>query len=486
MKCKQFTTVAAHGKGIPFAWELPVTLEADEAHHVENGVINLYPRIQYQKIDGFGAAMTETSAYLFSKMDPDTRAAALKKYFGPGSNQVTFLRMSVDSCDYSLEEYQAVADPLNDPDFETFTLGRDRKYTLPMLKEALALADQPVQVLLAPWSPPAAWKTPPARPKNDAATYGGFFSQQIDYDTPSRCNGGSLKPEHYGDWARYLVKFVQAYLDEGVPVTMLSLQNESVAATNWDSCVWEASALKTFLRDHLYPEMVKGGLSDKVGLYIWDHNKERMLEYAEVILDEETDPMVEGIAFHWYSGDHFEAVKMTSELYPGKVLYMDECCGLHMPGRTSMIPMFADGRTPEDVEYEDAVAYAHDIIGNFNAGTNRWTEWNLCVDKDGGPRHVPGGFTAGMIADDDGGFATNLTYDYIGHFSRYIQPGAVRIGMSRCDDKVDVLAAQNPDGSLAVALLNRETVGQKYVIRLNGRLIRVTLPERSMTTLVIE
>ena len=123
MKCKQYTTVAAHGKGIPFTWELPVTLEADEARHVENGVINLYPRIQYQRIDGFGAAMTETSAYLFSKMDPETRAAALKKYFGPGSNQVTFLRMSVDSCDYSLEEYQAVADPLNDPDFEMpFTL----------------------------------------------------------------------------------------------------------------------------------------------------------------------------------------------------------------------------------------------------------------------------------------------------------------------------------------------------------------------------
>ena len=486
MKCTQNTTVAANGTGVSFTKEVPVTPEADEARHVENGVINIYPQVRYQTIDGFGGAMTETSAYLFSKMDQETRTAALKKFFGPDSTQTVFLRMSVDSCDYSLEEYQAVSDPIADPELRTFSLARDRKYIIPMMKEALALATQPVQVLLAPWSPPAAWKTPPARPKDDAATYGGFMNHQIDYDTPSRCNGGSLKPEFYGAWASYLVKFVQAYLDEGIPATMLSLQNESVAATNWDSCVWTAEELKVFLRDHLYPEMVKAGLSDQVGLYIWDHNKERMLEYASVILDEETDKMVKGIAFHWYSGDHFEAVKMTADAYPDKVLFLDECCGLHMPGRTSMLPMFGDSKTPEDADYEDAVAFAHDIIGNFNAGTHRWADWNLCVDQDGGPRHVPGGFTARMIVDEKGGFSTNLTYDYVDHFSRYIKPGAVRIGSSRCDDKVEALTVQNPDGTMIAALLNRENCGLKYAIRINGKLIRISLPERSMTTLVIE
>ena len=99
-------------------------------------------------------------------------------------------------------------------------------------------------------------------------------------------------------------------------MTMLSLQNESIAATNWDSCVWTAEEQKTFLRDHLYPEMEKADLADKVGLYIWDHNKERVLEWTRDVLDEITRPMVAGVAFHWYSGDHFEAVKMDGRAVP--------------------------------------------------------------------------------------------------------------------------------------------------------------------------
>ena len=499
MKAKITTTFAANGKGYPVTKDLPVTIEADEERHVENGVLNIYPQIRYQKIEGFGAAMTETSAYLFSQMDEATRKEALGKYFGDDSNQLTFLRMSIDSCDYSLEEYQAVDDPTADPELKTFNLDRDHIYTLPMMKEALALAKQPIQVLLAPWSPPAVLKTPPAAPKNDAATYGAaagpfaaMMGGQIDYTKPQRCNGGSLKHEYYGIWAKYLVKFTQAYLDEGIPVTMLSLQNESVAATTWDSCVWEAEELKTFLKDYVYPEMEKAGLTDKVGIYIWDHNKERMLEYAEVIIDDETDHMIEGIAFHWYSGDHFEAVQMTHELYPDKVLFMDECCVLHQPGMPGIADMIAGmigggiSKAAETQDYEDAVAYAHDIIGNFNAGTNRWEEWNLCVDEQGGPRHVPSGFGAGMIVHPDYSFDTNLTYDYIGHFSRYIKPGAVRIGSSRCDDKVEMLTAQNPDGSIAVVLLNKNDKDVNYTIRIQGKLIRILLPARTISTMEIE
>lgn len=95
----------------------------------------------------------------------------------------------------------------------------------------------------------------------------------VDYDTPSRCNGGSLKPEFYPAWAKYLVKYIQAYLAEGLPVTMLSVQNETVAATSWDSCVWTSLEQKTFLRDHLYPAMKKAGLTDQVKVFIWDHIK---------------------------------------------------------------------------------------------------------------------------------------------------------------------------------------------------------------------
>ncbi len=492
MQCEQIITYSANGKAYPESFTIPVTAEADEPRHLESGVLNIYPDITYQTIEGFGGAMTETSAWLFSQMDEATRHEALKAFFGEHGNHMKFLRVHMDSCDYSLEEYTAVDDPMADPDFETFSLKRDKKYILPVLKEALAMSSEPLSVLLSPWSPPACWKTPPARPKNDAAVYGGLpesMMPKIDYDTPSRCNGGSLKPEYYSSWAKYLVKFVNAYLDEGIPVTMMSIQNESIAATNWDSCVWTAAEQKTFLRDFLYPEFEAAGLVGKVGIYIWDHNKERVLEYAMDIIDEVTDKMVEGLAFHWYSGDHFEAVAMAGQKYPDKVLMLSECCGLHMPGRTGFMEMMGFGgsnKTPETVEYEDAVAYAHDIIGNLNSGMNRWIDWNLCVDKDGGPRHVPGGFTACMIVNDDYSFRKNLTYDFIGHFSRYIVPGARRIGFSRCDDRVEMTAAKNPDGSIAAVILNKTNEDQAYAIRICGQVIRIKTPARSLSTVVIK
>ena len=222
-----------------------------------------------------------------------------------------------------------------------------------------------------------------------------------------------------------------------------------------------------------------------MGIYIWDHNKERVLDYATDIIDSATDSMIEGLAFHWYSGDHFEAVEMAGRKYPGKVLMMSECCGLHMPGRVGFMGFGGGGKTPETVEYEDAVAYAHDIIGNLNAGMNRWIDWNLCVDKNGGPRHVPGGFTACMIVNDDYSYRTNLTYDYIGHFSKYILPGAMRIGCSRCDDKVEMTAAKNPDGSIAAVVLNKQDEDQKYAIRIQGQVIRIKAPARTLSTIVI-
>jgi glucosylceramidase len=208
MKCIQTTTFAANGQAIRAVNELVFTPEADEPRQVESQVLDLYPDVEYQSIEGFGGAMTESSASLFSGMDAATRKAALLKYFGP-EGWVSFVRTHVDSCDFALSEYQAVADPIADPELKTFTIDRDRKYIIPMLKEAIALSPRPVSVLLSPWSPPAQWKTENAAPKNDASVYGGasaFFGGRKEWS--GRTFGGSLKHEYYGPWATYLVKYV--------------------------------------------------------------------------------------------------------------------------------------------------------------------------------------------------------------------------------------------------------------------------------------
>ncbi len=490
MKATQVTTFAVNGQTFSKTLEIPVTLEADETRHLESNVLNLYPDITFQTIEGFGGAITESVASLMETMSPQTRKEFLNEYFSPEGNRYKFIRMPIDSCDYSLEEHAAVADPMADPEFKTFSIDRDLRYGIRAMKEAMEISPEPLSILLSPWSPPACWKTPPAKPKNDASVYGGdFFSSMmppVDYEKPQRCNGGSLKPEHYGDWARYLVKYMKAYLDEGLPVTMLSVQNETVAATNWDSCVWTAQEQKTFLRDHLYPEMEKAGLAGKIQIFIWDHNKERLLEYAREIIDETTDHMVDGIAFHWYSGDHFDAVDIAQRLFPGKVLMSSECCCLHVPGQKSFFASLSgDSTTPETIEFQDAQAYAHDMIGDLNAGMHRWIDWNLCVDKNGGPRHVPGGFTGPIVVNEDGTFRKTITFDYIGHFSKYILPGAVRIASTRCDSITEMVAAKNPDNSLALVLLNRSALDKAYAIRLNGHVIRVTVPAQTISTVQI-
>ena len=224
---------------------------------------------------------------------------------------------------------------------------------------------------------------------------------------------------------------------------MMTLQNETIAATNWDSCVWTAQEQKIFLKDHLYPVFKEAGLVDTVGLYIWDHNKERVVEFSREVIDEETARMIEGIAFHWYSGDHFESLGMAHDLFPNLKLMSSECCALHPPGQTNMFAALLGmgGPSIAEVEYEDTAAYGHDIIGNLNNGMNRWIDWNLCVDKNGGPRHVSSGFGAPICA--------------------------------------------NEDGSLAVILLNRGHADVSYAIRMNGQIIRITLPAKTISTVCI-
>lgn len=492
MNAKQITTYAIGGKAIVEERILSVTSEADEAKHLESNVINLYPDLTFQEIEGFGGALTDTVGYLYSKMNETDKKQFLEDHFGKDGQHYRFIRMHMDSCDYSLEEYQAVVDPIADPELTTFSIERDRTYMIPLLKDAMAMTVEPFSVLLSPWSPPKQWKTPPARPKNDASVYGaGFdlsaFTPEIDYNTPSRCHGGSLKKEYYRSWALYLAKYVQAYLDEGIPVTMMTLQNETIAATNWDSCVWSAKEQKAFLKDHLYPVFKEACLTDTVGLYIWDHNKERVVEFAREMIDDETAGMIEGIAFHWYSGDHFESLAMARTLFPNKKLMGSECCALHPPGKTSPFAALSgvNGPSIAEVEYEDAAAYGHDIIGDLNNGMNRWIDWNLCVDKNGGPRHVSSGFGAPVCANEDGTYRKLLTYHYIGHFSRFLLPGAKRIGHSRCDDKAELTAAKNPDGSLAVVLLNRGQADVSCAIRMDGQIIRITLPSKTISTICI-
>lgn len=487
----------ANGRILPQESHLEWIDEATLPKAVEASVIGLYPDYVFQTVQGWGCAMTEASCYLLSQMTPENRREALAKWFGPEGMNARFIRMHIDSCDYSLSEYQAVEDPIADPQLKTFNIDRDRKWTLPVVKEAIAMAGGDLRVLLSPWSPPYQWKTPPEFSKNDAAVYGGA-ELNIDTDKPGRCFGGRLKKEYYRSWAKYLVKFIQAYLAEGIPVTMLSLQNEASAATAWDSCLWSGEEERVFLKEHLYPEMEAAGLAGKIDILIWDHNKERAIEHIdEFMADGEAAEKVDGFAIHWYSGDHFEALDLLSRRYPDKLLVHTESCPLHMPGSALSMSPTEDGvlnsagsgeeRTPQQIDHEDAIAYAHDIIGDLNHGMHAWMDWNMIVNRKGGPRHVVGGFGAPLVYEDDGSCSETVSYAYLRTIAGAFKPGAVRIGKSVYGRDVEAAACRNTDGSYGLLLLNQAGRDIAVNVRMSGRIIRnVELPAGTLTSLLMD
>ncbi len=468
---------------------------------IESNVIGLYPNYTFQTIEGFGCAMTESACYLLSRMEPKVRKEAIRCWFGPGGIDARFVRIPIDSCDYSLSEYQAVEKPLEDPELKSFDIKRDRKYIIPVVKEILEETDTQLSALLSPWSPPAEWKTPPELTENDVAVYGGM-GIACDYTKPGRSFGGRLKPEYYNSWAQYLVKYIKAYMEEGIPVTMLSIQNEAAAATPWDSCVWSGEQEKIFLKQFLYPAMQKAGLTDKIEIFVWDHNKERMVEHIDEIFQDDTMDLVDGIAYHWYTGDHFDALSLIHGKYPDKVLMHSESCGLHIPGKTSAYENLgqnvdsneslpadmcvSEDMTAVEMDYQDAVHYAHDIIGDVNHGMNRWIDWNMIVDQNGGPRHVAGGFAAPLVMQEDGVYLKTISFYYILQIAKAIRPGAVRIGCSVYSDEMKVCAVQNVDGCIDVVILNKTEHEQTAVLRMEGRYVELKLEADSLYTIQFE
>ena len=414
----------------------------------ELAVVNLYPRKRCQTIEGFGAALTEAAGYVLARMSAEKRQEVLDACYGPKGLGYTLGRVSIDSCDFSLGHYCAAG--ADDTAFADLSLARDAKYVQPLIRAAEQAAGQAVPLLLSPWSPPAAYK-----------------------DTGARNGGGHLRPEAYARYAGYLAAYLAAYRAAGFTVRALTVQNEPLAVQTWDSCQYTAAQEKAFLRDALWPALQAKGLGD-VEIYIWDHNKERVYERACEIVDDTTAKMVAGVAFHWYSGDHFDALRLTREDFPAlKLMHSEGCVELTRWGAGA------------GSELEQAWQYAHDMAGDFAAGMNSWIDWNLVLDPQGGPNHV-GNFCGAPVHCDPaaGTVVYKPTYAAIGQFSRYVRPGAVRIGSSCYTAALEQVAFCNPDGSVAAVLLNRGPARQ-ISLRMEGQTARVPLPAQSICTLTL-
>lgn len=267
----------------------------------ERQAVNLHPDVEFQTFEGFGGAFTDSAGYVYAQMNQKDKERMLSSYFGTDQMNYRLGRVHADSCDFSVNQYEAMSDSA-DRALNSFTLDRTRQYVIPMVKDAEKVLTLPVELMLSPWSPPAFMKT-----------------------NGERCHGGKLKPEYRDFWADYLCRYIRELRAEGLNIRRMSIQNEPKAVQTWDSCIYSPEEERDFLKDHLHPALVRHGL-ENVEVFIWDHNKERLYERACVILDKETAPMVAGLAFHWYSGDHFEALELVRKRFPDKKLILSEAC----------------------------------------------------------------------------------------------------------------------------------------------------------------
>lgn len=423
------------------------TIEFKDDNARETELVNIYPDVQYQTIRGFGGAITESAGYIYSLMNEQQKRTMLNEYFGSGKMNYRFVRIPLDSCDFSLSHYEADSDE-NDEELKSFSIERTKQYILPMLRDAEEVYGEKLEIMLSPWSPPAYMKT-----------------------NGQRNFGGKLREEYKNRWAEYICRYIKEFRAMGLNVSMLSLQNEPNAVQLWDSCVYTAEEEKCFLRDYAWPALKRNGIDD-IKLYIWDHNKERAFERALEIIDEETDKMIAGLAFHWYSGDHFESLAMVRERFCGKELLLSEACIEYRsfnPGENLL----------------NAQKYAHDMIGNFNAGMNTFIDWNLLLDSKGGPNHADNYCDAPFMFNvESGQLAEQELRAYIWHFSHFILPGSKRIGFSRYTDKFD-FAAFKTDNEIVFIVLNRNKQTIPAYIRMGNRCAPVVLPGESISTGVI-
>jgi glucosylceramidase len=414
------------------------------------------PSKMFQAFIGIGGALTDASAETFFKLPADKQKELMQNYYDPVKGiGYTLGRTNINSCDFSSDSYMYVQD--GDKDLNTFSVAHDEKYKIPFIKQAIAAAGGRLTMFASPWSPPAFMKT-----NNDIL------------------HGGKLKPEFYQSWANYYVKFFRAYTKEDIPFWGLTVQNEPMAVQKWESCNYSAEEERDFIKNYLGPTLESAGMSDKK-IIAWDHNRDLIYQRASVILsDPAAAKYVWGIGFHWYEswtggGKIYDNVKRVQESYPNKQLIFTEGCAESF--KLSVID-----------DWQWGEAYGRSMINDFNDGTCAWTDWNILLDEQGGPNHVGNFCFAPVHANTKTGELHYLnSFYYIGHFSKFIKPGAHRVISSSSRGQILTTAFLNQDGSLAVVVMNQSADTIPYRLWLNGKAAETkALPHSIQTLLVVQ
>lgn len=401
-------------------------------------------RRRYQSMVGFGAAITDASAWLIqTRLSPPQRDALMRELFGRGDGGLgfSFTRVTIGASDFSLDHY-SLADAA-DPSLRDFSTRRMEAFVFPTVRQALAL-NPDLKVMASPWSAPGWMKTTGSMIK------------------------GQLKPEFHATYADYLRRYIDAAAAQGVPTDYLSIQNEpDFEPDNYPGMRWSPQGRATFVGDHLGPLLQSAGI--KTRILDWDHNWDLPEQPLAVLSDPRARAHVAGVAWHCYAGD-VAAQDRVHDAYPGKEVFFTECSG---------------GEWAADFSASFAWMMKNLIIGSTNGSARGVLMWNLALDEAHGPHTGGCGNCRGVVTIDSrtGAVQRNQEYYAFGHASRFVRPGAERIGLT-VPEGLKGVAFLNPDGERVLIVLNEGADPATFAIRDGPWQASAELPPKSAATFV--
>lgn len=406
-------------------------LSTPDASHQQ---LTINPAVTYQVMDGFGFTLTGGSALHIANMSAPARAKLLAELFGAGPNDisVSYLRISIGASDLDelLFSYDDLPAGQTDEKLEKFDLGYDKKYLIPVLKEILAI-NPDIKILGSPWSPPV-WM------KDNGDT-----------------RGGSLKPEFYGVYANYLVKYIQEMKKNGIAIDAITVQNEPLHPGNNPSLLMPAEAQKVFVRDHLGAAFSKNNIHTKIIIY--DHNADRPDYPISILNDPQAAKYIDGSAFHLYGGK-VENISKVHDAHPTKNLYFTEQW------------VGAPGNFEKELNWH----IENLIIGAPRNWCKTVLEWNLAADEHQDPHTDRGGCDRclGAVTITGNTYTREPAYYIIAHASKFVPSGSVRVESNQIDGLPNV-AYKTPNGRVVTIIQN--TTKQEQVIDLTAGTVKRTL-----------
>lgn len=412
-------------------------------------VITVNETTQYQTMDGFGASLTDSSAWvIWNDLNVSQQATLMQQLFSPTAGiGLSFLRQPMGASDFAVNgdySYDDVPAGQTDPQLTNFSVAHDVSYIVPLLKQALTI-NPTAKVVALPWSPPAWMKT------------------------SGTMNGGDMNTAYFPSLARYFVLYLQAYQQAGIPVYAISVQNEPLNSTNsYPSESMAASDESSFIASYLGPALNNAGLGS-VKILGYEHNWDNT-DYPEAVLSSPASPYVAGSSFHCYNGD-VSAQSTVRTAYPSKDIWFTECSGTV------------------------GSSFAGDLVWNSQnlliGATRNWARsvslWNLALDQNSGPTNGGCSNCRGIVTIDTrttpATITANVEYYALGHLAKFVVPGARRIDSNTfTQGGIEDVAFQNLDGSIVLFALNPGSTAQTFSVSWTGAYFTYTLPAQSVAT----